>query len=125
MTRREFTKKQKAEIVMRAMNADGLVVCEGCGLILAAKKYDIDHVVPEALVVDKSKPLTTKDGQLLGVACCHRGGRNKTADDVRRIAKAVRQRDKIGLGIRQTSSPMPGSKGSKWKRKVSGETVLR
>lgn len=90
--RREFPKRLRVEIVNRAMQLSGRIVCEGCGLVLAAKRYEIDHVIPEALVIDKARALTAADGQLLGVECCHRGGRNKTAADVGQIAKAKRQR---------------------------------
>ncbi len=119
MNRREFSHKIRLVIVARAMNANGQVVCEGCGQILHMKKYEIDHTIAEALVVDKSKPLTAKDGQLLGM-CCHRGEAGKTAKDVSDIARAKR-RQAAHLGIK------PKSRGfqSKWKRKVSGETVLR
>lgn len=121
--RREFSKRLRLEIVDRAMNSAGQVVCEGCGLILASKRYEIDHIIPEALVVDKTKALTAADGQLLGASCCHRGGNNKTADDVARIAKAKRSAAKH-VGIRRAPS-MPGSRLSKWKRKMNGEVVLR
>jgi hypothetical protein len=92
MTRREFSKRQRAEIVLRATDPDtGVVVCEGCGLRLGGKPFEIDHRIPEALVVDKSRPLTAEDGQLLGRDCCHRAPGGKTAEDVARIAKARRQ----------------------------------
>lgn len=120
--RREFSKRIKAEIVHRAMNADGKVACEGCGLVLGMKRYEIDHIIAEALVTDKSAPLTAKDGQLLGL-CCHRGEGGKTAQDVARIAKAVRQSN-AHLGIRRTST-MGGSRGSKWKKPFNGPAVLR
>ena len=117
--RREFPKRIKAEIVHRAMNKDGRIVCEGCGLVLGAKLYEIDHVIAEALIADKSAALTAKDGQLLGMECCHRAEGGKTAQDVTRIAKAVRQSNRH-LGIRS-----PSKWNQKYRRKVSGETVLR
>ena len=123
MSRREFSKRLRAEIVHRAMNGDGQIVCEGCGLILGAKRYEIDHVVAEALVIDKSAPLTAKDGQLLGMECCHRAHGGKTAQDVTRIAKAVRQSN-FNLGIR-SASKMPGSRGTKFKKRMDGTVVLR
>lgn len=86
--RREFSRKVKAEIVLRA-TSNGIVCCEGCGLILGKKPYDIDHTVAEELVVDKTKPLTASDGKLLGKVCCHIP---KTADDVRKVRKSDRQR---------------------------------
>ncbi len=111
--RREFTRAQKAAIVHRAMNERGQVVCEGCGLVLASKKFEIDHVIPEALVVDKSKPLTIADGQLLGIDCCHRGEDGKTAKDVGAIAKAIRCEAK-NLGIKPKSRGFRKPPSTKW-----------
>lgn len=88
--RREFPDRIRAQIVKRAMNDRGLPVCEGCGAVLKPKVWEVDHKIPEALVVDKSKELTADDGQLLG-PCCHRGEGGKTNADVARIAKAKRQ----------------------------------
>lgn len=104
--RREFTRKQRAEIILRATGPDGVLVCEGCGLRLGKKPFEIDHILAEALVVDKSVPLTIEDGQLLGKECCHRGG--KTADDIRRIRKADRQRDKHTRAVKPKRPWHPG-----------------
>lgn len=87
MARREFTKTVYAQIVKRAMQANGEIACEGCGLILGKKKYHVDHTIPDALFLDKSRKLTADDGKLLGVECCHAP---KTKDDVAVIAKAKR-----------------------------------
>ncbi|MEQ1407728.1 hypothetical protein ABK249_22670 [Neorhizobium sp. Rsf11] len=87
MSRREFTKTVKAQIVKRAMLASGEITCEGCGLILGKKAYEIDHTVADALQVDKNAKLTADDGKLLGLDCCHKP---KTADDKGKIAKAKR-----------------------------------
>jgi len=122
-SRREFSDKVKAAIVMRAMNDRGFPVCEGCGGVLKLKGYEIDHRIAEALVVDKSKPLTAEDGQLLG-PCCHRGPNGKTARDVKAIAKSKRSERKIRYGIRKASR-MAGSRDSRFKRKMNGEVVLR
>jgi hypothetical protein len=119
MTRREFSDKVRSAIVMRAMNERGFPVCEGCGGVLKLKGWEIDHKIAEALVIDKTKPLTAEDGQLLG-PCCHRGENGKTARDVKVIAKSKRSERKIRLGIRKASSFK-----SRWKKKVSGEVVLR
>ncbi len=116
MKRREFPKRIKAEIVHRAMNADGKVACEGCGQILGMKRYEIDHVIAEALVTDKSVPLTAKDGQLLGL-CCHRGEDGKTAQDVTRIAKAKRQSAKH-LGIKKGRPAFQKPPGVRWDWKL-------
>lgn len=90
MKRREFSNKVRGQIAHRAMNADGQIACEKCGLILGKKPYEIDHIIAEALVIDKSKPLTAEDGQLLGY-CCHRGEDGKTSQDVADIARAKRR----------------------------------
>jgi len=100
MSRREFTRAQKAAIVLRATDERGMVACEGCGLVLGKKPYEIDHTIPEALIVDKTRPLTIEDGQLLGKECCHRGGQRKTAAEQARIAKSYRQRD-LHLGLKK------------------------
>ena len=44
--------------------------------------------------------------------------------DTPRAAKTVRQRDK-DLGIKRPSNPMPGSRDSKWKRRMDGTVVAR
>ena len=119
--RREFPRRIKAAIVHRAMNAAGQIVCEGCGLVLGKKRWEIDHTIPEALVVDKSRELTAADGKLLGLACCHKP---KTVDDVGDIARAVR-REARHLGIPRSSNPMAGSRKSRWKKRMDGTVVLR
>lgn len=66
MKRREFSTAVRVEIVERATR--GVVTyCEGCGL--PVKKFHLHHVIAEGYVVDKSKKLTAKDGQLLCIPC--------------------------------------------------------
>ncbi len=93
MSRREFTRNQKEQIVERAKNAAGQICCERCGLVLAGKPHEIDHIIPEALrpEADKQKKITIAEGQLLGKECCHRGENGKTKRDVRDISKGKRQ----------------------------------
>ncbi|MFS2326650.1 HNH endonuclease [Brucella sp. H1_1004] len=97
MARREFSKSVYAEIVKRAMQPNGDIACEGCGLILGKRKYHIDHIKADALEIDKSAKLTAKDGQLLGVECCHK---EKTRQDVAVISEAKRREEKH-LGIKR------------------------
>lgn len=98
------------------MNASGQIACEGCGLVLGRKPYEIDHTIPEALVVDKTKPLTIEEGKLLGKACCHRGG--KTAKDVGDIARAVRREAKH-IGIKKRRGwPLPPKGYNAWTRRI-------
>jgi len=102
MARREFTKPVYAEIVKRAMQPNGEVACEGCGLILGKKPYHIDHIKADALEIDKSAKLTAKDGQLLGLSCCHM---EKTRQDVAFISEAKRREEKH-LGMKRPSSKL-------------------
>jgi 5-methylcytosine-specific restriction enzyme A len=50
--------------------------------------------------------------------------RKKTASDVKLRAKDDRVRKKH-LGIKSVSRPMPGSKASRWKKKLDGTVVER
>jgi hypothetical protein len=122
MTRREFPDRIKAKIVKRAMDENGRVHCEGCGGVLKLKDYEIDHKIPEALVVDKTKELTAVDGQLLG-KCCHRGENGKTKADMGRITKAKWQERKHLL--RKKRSTFACSRESKFKKRMDGTVVLR
>lgn len=95
MSRREFTRNQREQIVERAKR-NRMICCEGCGLVLGGKPYEIDHIIPEGMrpEVDKQKPITIAEGQLLGRDCCHRGPDGKTNKDVKAIAKGKRQYDR-------------------------------
>lgn len=109
MARRNFTKPVMAQIVTRAMTRDGQIACEGCGLILGRKPYNIDHIIADGLVIDKSKKLTAEEGQLLGKECCHDPKTHKI--DVPAIAKAKRNEAR-NLGITRPkgqirSAPFP------------------
>jgi hypothetical protein len=120
--RREFKDKVRAAIVHRAMNAAGRIVCEGCGLVLGKKVYHIDHTIPEAMVVDKSRPLTAKDGKLLGWDCCHKP---KTAVDLGDVAKVKRVAGKHNGSARRSRRPMDGSKASGWRKPFNGPPERR
>jgi hypothetical protein len=105
MSRREFTKAVYAQIVKRAMQPNGEIACEGCGLILGKKLYHVDHTIADGLQIDKSRKLTADDGKLLGVECCHKP---KTAVDVAVIAEAKRREAKY-LGIKRPKQKIPSN----------------
>ena len=110
-SRRNFTRNQKEQIVERAKNAAGQICCEGCEQVLGLKKYEIDHIIAEALrpEADKQRKISIADGQLLGMECCHRGEGRKTNADVTKIAKAKRQYDnKNGLAAKKRPIQSPG-----------------
>lgn len=115
MSRREFSKPQRFAIIKRASNEKGQICCEGCSLVLGPKPWQIDHTIPEALFSIKTRPLTTADGKLLGVACCHAP---KTVVDKGDIAKCVRLEEKR-LGMKRTGGfrkPPPGY--DPWRRRM-------
>ena len=126
--RREFTKKLKREIIGRATDASGVVRCEGCGMDLTGKKFEIDHIIAESLVPEwrKSEPLSQKDGQLLG-ECCHRGDDGKTKKDVKAAAKTKRLYDKAN-GISKPKGTVQSRndlRGEKKRPKIDKEAIDR
>lgn len=115
MKRREFSKPVRAEIVLRATDERGRLCCEGCSFVLGHKAWHIDHTIAEALFLDKSRPLTAKDGKLLGWDCCHKP---KTKIDKGCIAKAIRRSHKDrGIRDRSTFPKKPGGYRYDWKRR--------
>jgi len=117
MSRREFSKKTMREAYERS---EGL--CEGilasgerCCAEVAHKKH-FDHIIPDALGGDTS--LTN-----CAVLClpCH--GSKTQKIDVPMIAKAKRIKDRHN-GIKKPSR-FPGSRDSKFKKRMDGSVVLR
>jgi hypothetical protein len=125
--RREFTRTQKGQMLKRAMDERGRIRCEGCGMDVTGKAVEFDHKVAEAmlLAVDKAKPLTIEDGQLLGAACCHRAPGGKTARDMGDIAKAKRREALAGGFKTKTRRPIPGSKASGLRKRMDGTVEKR
>ena len=68
----------------------------------------------------------SRDSGLENCVCsCPRCHRFKTSThDIPRAAKTVRQRDKHS-GVVSARSPLPGSRKSKWKRKMDGSVERR
>jgi hypothetical protein len=90
----------------------GLPAGQRCNAPLAYG-VEFDHVILEANSHDNS----------LGncAATCKRCNQWKAhKHDTPMAAKTVRQQDKLGLGIKKRGWPK-----SKWRKKVSGEVVLR
>lgn len=92
--------------------------CHICGQAIdgTRDRWEVEHLVPYALTRDDS------DGNLAPAhASCHA---SKTAEDVTQIAKAKRVERKHG-GAHRPQTILPGSKASKFKRKIDGTTVRR
>ena len=112
MTRVEFTRAVKLFAWDRANGK-----CEECGRkLFPGDRKEYDHRIPDALRKDNSA-----DNCQLLCGPCHRA---KTTKDAGQIAKANRVRAKHN-GAARPKSALPGSKASRWKRKISGETVRR
>ena len=113
MTRRRFPETKLMQVLL---DHDGK--CAECGAkISMSNPAEWDHVIPLKLggedTLDNLQPLCRP---------CHKA---KSATDVGHIAKAGRmQRRAAGIG-RTVKHPLPGSKDSGWKRKISGEWVRR
>lgn len=104
MKRREFPTALRIEMSRRAMNGDGDICCEGCGLNLRGKAIEFDHIIPEAMRLphEMAMKLTAADGQVLGRDCCHRAPGGKTATDIANIAEAKRREaGHIGAKVRK------------------------
>jgi hypothetical protein len=130
LPRREFSRAQKVEMIKRAMGTGCRILCEGCGLNISGKAIEFDHIIPEALILDKSADLSLTDGRVLGRDCCHRRPGGKTAGDLADIAEAKRREAKH-FGIRprprlrtagfaapepQRSASRPLTKSAAWRR---------
>lgn len=116
MSRREFS-----VAVKRAAYARSNGVCEcGCNRPFTnhpKERPEYDHVLPDFL---GGKP-DLENCVVLRVDC-HQT--KTTNQDTPRFAK-VRRGQKARRNITRTEPKIPGSRGTKFKRKVSGETVLR
>ncbi|EDM70802.1 HNH nuclease [Roseobacter sp. AzwK-3b] len=113
MTRREFSNRTRFQAWERARGK-----CEECGVKLnVGDRREFDHRIPCGLGGDNSL-----ENCVVLCAACHR---DKTdTEDIPRIAKAKRVAAKH-TGAFRPKSTIPGSKGSKWKRKMDGTVVRR
>ncbi|RMC33732.1 HNH endonuclease [Paracoccus alkanivorans] len=113
MARRTWTAKRKLAV----FEAHG-GICHICGgKILVGQSWDLEHVIPLAMGGEDDEsnvaPAHSK---------CHR---IKTSKDAAQIAKANRVRARHFGAKPDRRAVIPGSKKSKWKRKLNGQTVLR
>ena len=112
--RKKISNKERAEIFL---NADG--VCHLCKMtIRPGEDWDVSH--PETGLWAGG----SDDRALLKPAHrkCHKP---HTAEEATQRAKETRVRQKYIGAFQKTGRPMPGSRRSKFKRKVNGETVRR
>ena len=120
--RLEFSKPVRLEIFKRA-GGPGDIHCEGCGLKLGGKPFEIDHTIEEWEREDVQnghrEALTAEDGKLLG-RCCHAPKTARKASERAHVKRIVAK----SAGVKKKST-MPGSRSSKWKKKMDGTVVER
>ncbi|HMI55186.1 MAG TPA: HNH endonuclease signature motif containing protein [Gemmatimonadaceae bacterium] len=110
--RREFSKQIKRDALKRAA---GKCEAEGCGALFG-HKFHFDHVIADGL---GGEP-TLENCAVL----CHACHAEKTRKhDVPLIAKTKRIQDRHN-GIKKQSR-FPGSRDSKFKKRMDGSVVLR
>ena len=99
MSRLEFSRATRRAIIARANGH-----CEACRAVLKVGEGEVDHVLPDAL---GGKPEAANGRLICNV--CHKA---KTADDIARIRKADRARDKqtgafLAPKVKLRSAPFP------------------
>lgn len=108
-----MTPKRRAEIFAAHEGT-----CHICGGVIDGTReaWEVEHVIALEVSRDDS------DGNLAPAhVACHRA---KTKADARIIAKCRRVAQKH-IGARKAKGEIPGSKASRWKRKVDGTVVRR
>lgn len=102
MPRREFPARVRVAAFERANGH-----CENCTAPLYVGKFHYDHRIPDALLGEP-----TLDNCVVLCVACH--GEKTAKEDVPRIAKAVRQRQKH-LGARPPKRPWPKRSFAQWR----------
>jgi len=114
MTRRR--RLSAKALMQRLLDMGG--VCAECGCKTGgANGLEWDHIIPLAMgggdTIENLQPLCRM---------CHRA---KTVKDVGHIAKARRMTQRRMGVSRQSRSPLPCGRRSRWKKKLNGEVVRR
>lgn len=123
MSRQEFPRETRKAALRRSK---GLCEASGPRYGLAegfrcdaplSKGVQFDHDLP-----DQMEGANDLDNCRAICVPCHK---RKTANDIRQIRKADRQRDKHSGAFKPSANPVPGSRRSPFKRRMDGTTVLR
>lgn len=97
MSRKEFPTRVRVEVIKRARNERGVVMCEKCDL--PAKRWQIDHVNPDGLT---GQPVLSN-----AMLICEPCFSVKNPQDARDIARAKRREAKH-LGAAKPKSRLQG-----------------
>lgn len=92
--------------------------CAGCGVSLIGRRWTCDHV--KALINGGENRETNL--QPLGDRCCNP---KKNAADVAEKSRSYKVRARYAGVRKRRGPPMPGSKDSRFKKKIDGSVVLR
>lgn len=93
--------------------------CEKCGVKLeVGDAREFDHRIPCALGGDNSL-----ENCVVLCKLCHK--EKTSTEDIPRIAKANRVRAKHNGAKKSTFGRLPGSRGSKFKKRIDGTVVVR
>lgn len=108
----EFSKATKAAAFLRSKGR-----CEcGCGDKIIDGHVEYDHKIEVALGGDNS----LENCVVMRTKCHSRKSRERAGP----LAKVRRIKER-NMGLRKTARPLPGSKSSGWKHKMSGEWERR
>jgi 5-methylcytosine-specific restriction endonuclease McrA len=88
----------------------------GCGIDICGKPWAVDHKIA---VINGGK---NRESNLVPILTSHH--KIKTVADLKIKSKTARIKA-ANLGVKSKGRPMPGSKASGWKHKLSGEWVKR
>lgn len=114
MTRRTWTSRRKLAVF--EAHAGRCHICGG-KIDGTREAWELEHIIPIAMGGEDDETNAAP-----AHASCHKG---KTATDKAQIAKANRVRAKHNGAKAKPKATLPGSKGGKWKRKITGEVVRR
>lgn len=113
--RKKITPKKRLEIFLREKG-----ICHLCGLqIRPGEEWDISHPETGLWAGGSDDPAILKPAHR---EKCHR---SHTRDEAAQRAKEATVRSKFLGSMQRKGPPMPGSRRSKWKRKVGGGWVKR
>lgn len=113
MKRVRITAKMRADIFLRHNGT-----CHLCNMkVIPGEEWDVSHDIPlEAGGRDDDS------NWLVAHRRCHR--KHTATVDAPLIAKVKRIHQRH-IGAKQTRSPLPGGRNSKWKKKMDGTVVRR
>lgn len=123
MKRLEFSRKTRREALRRAGKK-----CEGVGMIYGlVEGFRCNQDLSAGVEFDHDKTAEEGgDNDLENCVClCRMCHKYKTVKDIQRIRKGDRQRDKHDGTFKPSANPVPGSKGTRWRKRMDGTVEER